>query len=78
VYLYGLKVCGVGEVSGRGKGEGISSTPRVSGLCNGPPRVGGVALPFACAPLGGCAPAGVGGGEVPSLLRSLRVMCGRD
>ena len=63
---------------GSGKGEGISSTPSVRGLCKGPPRVGGVTLPLACAPLEGCAPAGVGGGEVPSLLRSLRVMWGRD
>jgi len=65
-------------MSGRGKGEGMSSTQSVSGLCKGPPRRGGVVLPFTCTPLEVWPPAGVGGGEVPSLLRSLRVMCGRD
>ena len=65
-------------MSRREKGDGMSSTQSVSGLCKGPPRRGGVALPFTCAPLEDWPPAGVGGGEVPSLLCSLRVICGRD
>lgn len=72
-----MKDCGVGEVSESGKGDGISSTQRVRGLWIGTPRAAGVVLPFEWV-VGAVGPAGVGGGEVPSLLRSLRVTCGRD
>ena len=61
-------------VSGNGKGDGSSSTESECGFVIGPGGVGPV--PFVT-PLGYDA-RGVGGGDVPSLLRSLRVMCGRD
>ena len=61
-------------VSGNGKGDGSSSTESECGFVTGPGGVGPV--PFVT-PLGYDA-RGVGGGDVPSLLRSLRVMCGRD
>jgi len=61
-------------VSGNGKGDGSSSTESECGFVTGPEGVSPV--PFGT-PLG-CAARGVGGGDVPSLLRSLRVMCGRD
>ena len=68
-------------MSGSGKGDGSSSTESEWGLSRGP-VVTGPELMDAMAPLPrpGCPPGtGVGGGDVPPiLLRSLRVMCGRD
>lgn len=64
----------VTEVSGNGNGEGISSTESECGFVRGP-EVMGVMHPL---PRPNTArPSGVGGGEVPSLLRSLRVMWAR-
>jgi hypothetical protein len=62
------------EVSENGNGEGISSTESECGFVRGPEAMG-VTLPFPRpnAPR----PSGVGGGDVPSLLRSLRVMWAR-
>ena len=74
------------DVSGRGKGEGRSSTEREWGLRKGPVVIGRFdeRLPLAFADaeklvlLRGCTPpegpeCGVGGGEVPILLPSFRV-----
>jgi len=70
------------DVKGSGKGEGSSSTERECGLRKGPVVIGRLLIsplpapaPFGRADPG--APSGVGGGDVPSLLRNLRVMCGR-
>ena len=66
------------DVSGKGNGEGSSSTERECGFRNGPEVMG---RDDTCPPR----PLtdekdgrGVGGGDVPSLLRSLRVMGGRE
>jgi hypothetical protein len=61
------------DVRGKGKGEGISSTDKECGLGNGPEVIGRllISAPFTGGP-------GVGGGDVPSLLRSFRVMGGRE
>jgi hypothetical protein len=67
-------------VRGSGNGDGSSSTASECGLVNGPVVIGRLPLlnprPFASAVFD--TPSGVGGGEVPSLFRSFRVMCGRD
>jgi len=65
-------------VRGKGKGEGSSSTEREWGLVKGP-VVMGVLLPSE--PLTWFSPRrarGVGGGEVPTLFRSFRVIWDRD
>jgi hypothetical protein len=61
------------EVSGRGNGEGISSTDSECGFGNGPDVIGRLLMSalFAGGP-------GVGGGDVPNLLRSFRVSGGRE
>jgi hypothetical protein len=68
----------VTAVRGKGKGEGSSSTERECGLVKGPVVIG-VEVPST--PFARFSPRrgrGVGGGEEPTLLRSLRVMCDRD
>lgn len=64
-------------VRGNGKGEGSSSTERECGLRNGPEVMGSedIMPVWGAEALG---PRGVGGGDVPSLFRSLRVICWRD
>jgi hypothetical protein len=63
------------DVNGRGNGEGSSSTESECGFRKGPVVIGRLLMspaPFVNAsPL---APSGVGGGDVPSLFRSFRVM----
>ena len=61
---------GAVEVRGKGKGDGNSSTDREFGLGTGTT----VAESCCNCPVLN----GVGGGDVPNLLRSFRVMCGRD
>ena len=66
------------EVNGRGNGEGSSSTESECGLRNGP-EVMGPDVMEDMPPPGVPDASGVGGGDVPpSLLRNLRVICGRD
>jgi hypothetical protein len=76
-------------VRGSGKGDGMSSTLSECGLTkvkrpapppNTPPTPGVPFRPFRPMPLVRCdeGPRGVGGGDVPSLFLSLRVMCWRD
>lgn len=64
------------DVRARGNGEGISSTASECGLRNGPEVIGRLLtrpIPFGSADA--VLPSGVGGGEVPSLLRSFLVIC---
>lgn len=67
------------DVRGSGKGEGISSTESEWGFRKGPEVIGrllmapGVEFGNAADP---GAPRGVGGGDVPILLRNLRVIWG--
>lgn len=61
------------EVSGRGNGDGISSTDSECGFGNGPDVMGRLLIKALLT--GG---AGVGGGDVPNLLRSFRVSGGLE
>lgn len=61
------------EVSGSGNGEGISSTDNECGFRNGPDVIGRLLIRALLT--GG---PGVGGGEVPNLFRSFRVIGGRE
>lgn len=78
--LVGLPLLRWLEVKGRGNGDGNSSTERECGFRNGPEVMGPDDMEE-MPPAAGVAPGrGVGGGDVPppSLLRSFRVICGRD
>lgn len=62
------------DVNGKGKGEGSSSTASECGFGKGPVVMG--RLLMSPVPLVNASPlvSGVGGGEVPNLFRSFRVM----